>query len=249
MATPCPGASVTFTAPASTASGVFSNSTNTITALTNASGQLSEAFTANTIAGGPYTVTAVVGGVQHAIQPDQPSWGGHPVGHHDAALGQRYRRREFRRPARGRREGRIRQRPYQRQHATPITAARGSQGTASLQGSQLTATVVAGVATFSGLSYNKAETMNITFSTNSGAFTATSNNVVVSPNVTASASVRSCNRSIRRRAWQSPNREGRGHGCVWQSGTFGQWIDAEHRHRQRSRRRRVYQRQHHRSRR
>ena len=62
-----------------------------------------------------------------------------------------------------------------------ITAARGSQGTAALQGSNLTVTLVNGVATFSGLSYNKAETMNIAFSTNAGSFTATSNNVVVSP--------------------------------------------------------------------
>ena len=39
--------SVTFTAPSSGASGVFSNSTITITGTTNASGQMSEAFTAN----------------------------------------------------------------------------------------------------------------------------------------------------------------------------------------------------------
>lgn len=52
------GASVTFTAPASGASGTFSNSTATITSNTNASGQLSESFAANGTAGGPYTVTA-----------------------------------------------------------------------------------------------------------------------------------------------------------------------------------------------
>ena len=63
-----------------------------------------------------------------------------------------------------------------------VTAARGSTGTASLQGSSLTVTLSSGVATFSGLSYNKAETMNIAFTTNaSGVTSATSSNVVVSP--------------------------------------------------------------------
>ena len=62
-----------------------------------------------------------------------------------------------------------------------VTAARGSQGTATLQGSTLTVTLTNGVATFSGLSYNKAETMNLAFSTNAGSFTATSNPIVVSP--------------------------------------------------------------------
>ena len=42
-------------------------------------------------------------------------------------------------------------------------------------------TFSSGVATFSNLSYNKAETMNIAFSTNAGSFTATSSSVVVSP--------------------------------------------------------------------
>ena len=43
-------------------------------------------------------------------------------------------------------------------------------------------TLANGVATFSGLSYNKAETMNIAFTTNAGGVTsATSNIVVVSP--------------------------------------------------------------------
>ena len=59
---PITGVTVTFTAPASGASSVFSNSTNTISAATNASGQLSEAVTANTHAGS-YTVNATVGGV------------------------------------------------------------------------------------------------------------------------------------------------------------------------------------------
>ena len=62
-----------------------------------------------------------------------------------------------------------------------VTAARGSLGTASLQGTTLTVTLAGGVATFSGLSYDKAETMNLAFSTTAGSFTATSNNVVVSP--------------------------------------------------------------------
>ncbi|MDO8661655.1 MAG: Ig-like domain-containing protein, partial [Candidatus Omnitrophota bacterium] len=45
--------------------------------------------------------------------------------------------------------------------STSITLSRGATGTDTLQGANLTATVVDGVATFSGLSYNKAETMNI----------------------------------------------------------------------------------------
>jgi CSLREA domain-containing protein len=57
------GASVTFTAPLSGASGLFSNATNTTTATTNSSGVASAAtFTANGT-GGPYTVTASVAGV------------------------------------------------------------------------------------------------------------------------------------------------------------------------------------------
>ena len=55
--TPVPGVTVTFTAPASGASGTFSNSSNTITATTNASGIASESFTANSVAGG-YSVSA-----------------------------------------------------------------------------------------------------------------------------------------------------------------------------------------------
>ena len=54
---------VVFTAPPSGASGTFSNNTNTITANTNPSGQLSETFTANGTAGGPYTVSATAGTV------------------------------------------------------------------------------------------------------------------------------------------------------------------------------------------
>jgi CSLREA domain-containing protein len=60
---PLSGVSVTFTAPASGARAVFSNSTNSITAITDASGQVSETVTANAIIGGPYTVTAVSAGL------------------------------------------------------------------------------------------------------------------------------------------------------------------------------------------
>jgi hypothetical protein len=62
-----------------------------------------------------------------------------------------------------------------------VTAARGNHGTGTLQGSNLTVTLVNGVATFSGLSYNVAETLNLSFSTNAGSFTATSNDIVVDP--------------------------------------------------------------------
>src|ERR1019366_9641915 len=53
--------------------------------------------------------------------------------------------------------------------------------TAALQGAPLTVTLAGGVATFSGLAYNVAETMNLSFTTNAGAFTAASNSIVVSP--------------------------------------------------------------------
>jgi hypothetical protein len=58
-----PNVNVTFTAPASGASGLFSNAAATITVATNGSGVASASFTANGTAGGPYTVTAVVAGV------------------------------------------------------------------------------------------------------------------------------------------------------------------------------------------
>ncbi|EDY16538.1 hypothetical protein CfE428DRAFT_5961 [Chthoniobacter flavus Ellin428] len=62
-----------------------------------------------------------------------------------------------------------------------VTAARGNVGTGALQGTNLTLTLSNGVATFSGLSYNIAETMNLGFTTNSGGVSgATSNNIVVS---------------------------------------------------------------------
>ena len=60
---PVSGVNVTFTAPASGASGTFSNSTNTITVTTNASGVASVAFTANSTAGGFYAVAAAATGL------------------------------------------------------------------------------------------------------------------------------------------------------------------------------------------
>ncbi len=63
-----------------------------------------------------------------------------------------------------------------------VTVARGSVGTVGLQGANLTVTLVNGVATFSGLSYKKAETMDLGFSSDaSGVSGATSGNIVVSP--------------------------------------------------------------------
>ena len=60
---PVSGVNVTFTAPGSGASGLFSNSTTTITVATNASGIASAPITANGTAGGPYTVTAAAAGL------------------------------------------------------------------------------------------------------------------------------------------------------------------------------------------
>jgi hypothetical protein len=60
---PVSGVNVTFTAPASGASGVFSNTTTTITVATDASGVATAAFTANATVGGPYTVTAAASGL------------------------------------------------------------------------------------------------------------------------------------------------------------------------------------------
>jgi hypothetical protein len=66
--------------------------------------------------------------------------------------------------------------------SSTVTAA--STGTAALQGI-VKVTVAKGVATFAGLSYSKAETMALQFTTGAGGFSTTSNNIVVSPNVTA----------------------------------------------------------------
>jgi hypothetical protein len=61
---PVSGATVTFTAPSSGASGTFANGTTTDTETTNASGvATSTTFTANGTTGGPYTVSATVPGV------------------------------------------------------------------------------------------------------------------------------------------------------------------------------------------
>jgi hypothetical protein len=57
---PVSGVTVTFTAPASGASGTFGGGN---TGVTNASGVVSKVFTANGTAGGPYNVTATVPGV------------------------------------------------------------------------------------------------------------------------------------------------------------------------------------------
>ena len=63
-----------------------------------------------------------------------------------------------------------------------VTAARGSVGTSSLKGSNLTVTLVHGVATFAGLSYDTAETMDISFSASAAGVSSTSSsNIMVSP--------------------------------------------------------------------
>jgi hypothetical protein len=64
---PVPGVTVTFTAPASGASGTFANSTTTTSATSGSNGQAtSSAFTANTVAGPAYTVTASATGTSSA---------------------------------------------------------------------------------------------------------------------------------------------------------------------------------------
>jgi hypothetical protein len=55
---PISGVVIQFTAPSSGASGLFSNSAIQIQPMTNASGVATAPFTANSTAGGPYTVTA-----------------------------------------------------------------------------------------------------------------------------------------------------------------------------------------------
>ncbi len=60
---PVGSASVTFSAPSSGPSGTFSNSTGTMSVATGPNGQAnSSAFTANTVAGGPYNVSASTSG-------------------------------------------------------------------------------------------------------------------------------------------------------------------------------------------
>ena len=60
---PVGSANVTFLAPSSGATGTFSNSTDTVTVATGSNGQASSsAFTSNTVAGGPYNVSASTSG-------------------------------------------------------------------------------------------------------------------------------------------------------------------------------------------
>jgi len=66
-ANPVAGFSVSFTAPLSGSSGTFSNSTRTISALTASNGQASSStYKANTVAGGPYLVSATGSGLNTA---------------------------------------------------------------------------------------------------------------------------------------------------------------------------------------
>jgi hypothetical protein len=60
---PVSGVNVTFTAPAAGASGLFSNTSATMTVATNASGVASAPFSANATAGGPYAVVATATGL------------------------------------------------------------------------------------------------------------------------------------------------------------------------------------------
>ncbi len=63
-----------------------------------------------------------------------------------------------------------------------VTASRGTIGTAALQGTSLTVTLSQGEASFTGLAYDTAETMNLSFTTTAtGVSSATSIPVVVSP--------------------------------------------------------------------
>jgi hypothetical protein len=62
LSNPVPGANVTFTAPATGASGTFQGGTNTITVPTNGSGvATAPVYTANGTAGGPYSVGVTAG--------------------------------------------------------------------------------------------------------------------------------------------------------------------------------------------
>ena len=61
VGSPLAGVPVTFTAPGSGASGLFSNSTATIVVATNASGIALAPFAANASAAGPYHVVAAAG--------------------------------------------------------------------------------------------------------------------------------------------------------------------------------------------
>ena len=64
---PVPGVTVTFTAPPSGASGTFANSSTSMAATSASNGQAtSTTFTANTVAGSGYTVTAAAAGITTA---------------------------------------------------------------------------------------------------------------------------------------------------------------------------------------
>lgn len=65
---PVSGVNVTFTAPASGASGVFSNNVQTIVVSTDASGVASAFFSASQAAGGPYIVTAAAPSDQYRAE-------------------------------------------------------------------------------------------------------------------------------------------------------------------------------------
>ena len=65
------GVNIKFSAPAKNASGSFSNGTALITGMTDASGQLSETFQANTVAGA-YNVTATLAGVKVSFSLPMP---------------------------------------------------------------------------------------------------------------------------------------------------------------------------------
>ncbi len=174
---PVTGVVVTFTAPSSGASGTFPGGLTTVTATTDGSGiARSPAFTANTIAGA-YNVTATYNGfsgnfgltnlpgaaTQLAIttQPFQTAavnlaFSTQPVVVAEDVFGN-----------------------LETTDSThTVTASRGNLGTGALQGAT-TITLVGGIASFSGLSYNTAETTNILFTTTAGSFTATSNNINV----------------------------------------------------------------------
>ncbi len=64
---------------------------------------------------------------------------------------------------------------------TTVTAARGNLGTSTLQGTNLTVTLVDGIATFSGLSYDTAETMDILFTRTPADLSTTSGDITVAP--------------------------------------------------------------------
>jgi CSLREA domain-containing protein len=63
LGNPMYGVTVTFAAPSTGASALFSNGSHTITAITNASGIAYATAKANATSGGPYTVTASVAGI------------------------------------------------------------------------------------------------------------------------------------------------------------------------------------------